>query len=104
MSRDRWLKGKPVATTLPHVSRRKERLTVVVDADLVEAANRAVATGRALSLSWWVNLALAEQEARDRRLTALGEAVAASEAAHRKRPPKRAPRRTRTRGSRLRAV
>lgn len=58
----------------------KERLTVTVDHDLVEAGNDAVSQGRAGSLSAWVNLALAERAAKDRRLRALGEAVAAYEA------------------------
>ena len=54
----------------------KERLTVTVDPHLVEAANDAVATGRAESLSAWVNLALTERAAKDRRLRAMGEAIA----------------------------
>ena len=58
----------------------KERLTVTVDDDLVEAGNEAVSEGRVGSLSAWVNLALAERAAKDRRLRALGEAVAAYEA------------------------
>jgi hypothetical protein len=59
---------------------RKERLTVTVDANLVEAGNQAVAAGRADSLSGWVNLALAEREAKERRLQAMAEAVAEYEA------------------------
>ena len=59
---------------------RKARLTVTVDADLVEAGNAAVAAGRAESLSGWVNLALAERKAKERRLRALAEAVADYEA------------------------
>jgi hypothetical protein len=58
---------------------RKERLTVTVDPELVEAGNRAVAEGRAGSLSGWVNDALADRAQRDRRLHALSEAVAAYE-------------------------
>jgi Arc/MetJ-type ribon-helix-helix transcriptional regulator len=58
----------------------KERLTVTVDPDLVQAANAAVEEGRVDSLSAWVNLALADRAARDRRLRALGDAVAAYEA------------------------
>src|SRR5262245_63830053 len=54
---------------------RKERLTVTVDANLIEAANQAVAAGRADSLSGWVNLALAEREAKERRLLAMARAV-----------------------------
>jgi cell division inhibitor SulA len=59
---------------------RKERLTVTVDAELVAAGIRAVKSGRADSLSGWVNDALAEREAKERRLHAMGEAVAAYEA------------------------
>ena len=61
--------------------RSKERLTVTVDADLIEAANQAVAEGRVASLSGWVNLALAERAAKERRLRTLGEAIAAYEEA-----------------------
>ena len=57
----------------------KERLTVTIDSELLEAANEAVGEGRAGSLSAWVNLALAERAAKDRRLRALAEAVAAYE-------------------------
>ena len=57
----------------------KERLTVTVDAHLVQAGNNAVAEGRTDSLSAWVNLALAERAAKDRRLHALAEAVSAYE-------------------------
>ena len=60
--------------------RRKERLTVTVDAELIRAGNRAVRAGDADSLSGWVNAALAEQEERDRRRRALAEAVAEYEA------------------------
>ena len=57
----------------------KERLTVTVDAHLIEAANQAVAERRVSSLSGWVNLALAERAAKERRLRALAEAVATYE-------------------------
>ena len=57
----------------------KERLTVTVDSELVEAANQAVAEGRVASLSGWVNLALAERATKERRLRTLAEAVAAYE-------------------------
>jgi hypothetical protein len=60
--------------------KRKERLTVTVDAELVRAGNRAVRAGRADSLSRWVNDALAEREAKERRLQAMADAVAAYEA------------------------
>jgi hypothetical protein len=59
--------------------RTKERLTVTVDADLLEAAGRAVAEGHVTSLSGWVNLALIERAAKEQRLRALGEAIAAYE-------------------------
>lgn len=64
------------------MSIRKERLTVTVDPAFIEAGNDAVAEGRAESLSAWVNAALAERVARERRLRALAEAVAAYEALH----------------------
>src|SRR5690606_39099349 len=57
----------------------KERLTVTVDHDLIAAGNDAVAEGRAESMSAWVNAALAERAAKDRRLAALEAAVATYE-------------------------
>ena len=57
----------------------KERLTVTVDSELIEAATRAVTEGRVASLSGWVNLALAERAVKERRLRALADAVAAYE-------------------------
>lgn len=59
---------------------RKERLTVTVDPVLVQAGTEAVAGGYADSLSAWVNLALAERAAKDRRLRAMGKAIASYEA------------------------
>ena len=59
---------------------RKERLTVTVDPALVQAGNQAVAGGYAESLSAWVSLALAERAAKERRLRAMGKAIAAYEA------------------------
>lgn len=53
---------------------------MTVDPQFVEAGNEAVAEGRAESLSAWVNLALAERTAKERRLMALGDAVASFEA------------------------
>jgi Arc/MetJ-type ribon-helix-helix transcriptional regulator len=61
---------------------RKERMTVTVDAELVEAGNRAVKSGRAESLSSWVNDALLERETRDQRLRRMAEAIAAYEREH----------------------
>jgi len=59
---------------------KKERLTITVDEALVVAGNEAVASGRAKSMSAWVNLALAERAAKDRRLQSLGDAIAEYEA------------------------
>jgi hypothetical protein len=61
------------------MSIRKERLTVTVDPAFIEAGNDAVSEGRAESLSAWVNAALGERVAKERRLVALTEAVAAYE-------------------------
>lgn len=58
----------------------KERLTVTVDPELVAAGQRAVAAGRAPSISAWVSAALAEQARRDQKLEALRAAVADYEA------------------------
>src|SRR5688572_21813459 len=58
---------------------QKERLTVTIDPEFVEAGNDAVAEGRAESLSAWVNAALAERVARERRLVSLAQAVAEHE-------------------------
>src|SRR5262249_19980158 len=57
-----------------------ERVTVTLDRALVDAANAAVAAGRADSLSAWVNLALAVHVAKERRLVALSKMVAEYEA------------------------
>ena len=57
----------------------KQRLTVTVDPALVQVGNEAVAAGRAESLSGWVNLALSERAAKDRRLNAMAEAIASYE-------------------------
>ena len=61
---------------------RKARLTVTVDQQLLDAGAQAVASGRARSLSSWVNLALSDRAARERKLLALGEAIASWEAKH----------------------
>ncbi len=61
------------------MSTRKERLTVTVDSEFIEAGREAVAEGRAESLSAWVNTALSERVARERRLVALAQAVTAYE-------------------------
>ncbi len=58
----------------------KTRLTVTIDPDLVQAGHDAVAHGTIDSLSAWVNLALTERAEKDRRLRALGDAIAGYEA------------------------
>lgn len=63
-----------------YMTARKTRLTVTVDAELVTAGNAAVEGGAADSLSAWVNEALAARAARDRRLAAMSDAIAAYEA------------------------
>lgn len=63
-----------------YMTKRKARLTVTVDEDLVAAGNAAVEQGTADSLSAWVNQALAARAARDRRLAAMSDAIAAHEA------------------------
>jgi Arc/MetJ-type ribon-helix-helix transcriptional regulator len=60
--------------------RAKVRLSASVDADLVAAAEAAVVSGRAGSVSAWVNDALELKRVHDRRLAALGAFVAAYEA------------------------
>jgi len=55
---------------------RKQRLTVTVDPELVEAGQRAVESGRADSVSGWVSAALEEKIRRDRKLERLATAVA----------------------------
>ncbi len=64
----------------PSMTPKKHRMTVTVDPELVEAANRAVSDGEAESLSGWVSSALVDKVAKDRKLTELQEAVAAYEA------------------------
>ena len=59
---------------------RRERLTVTVDPILIQAGQAAVASGRAESVSAWVNLALTERAAKERRLAAMSDAIAAYEA------------------------
>jgi hypothetical protein len=65
-----------------YMTKRKERLTVTVDPELVAAGNAAVKRGIADSLSAWVNEALAERAARDHKLLAMSEAIETYEAEH----------------------
>jgi nucleotide-binding universal stress UspA family protein len=59
---------------------KKERLTVTIDPEILDAGLEAVSAGRAESLSAWVNHALAERVARERRLSSLADAIAQYEA------------------------
>jgi Arc/MetJ-type ribon-helix-helix transcriptional regulator len=63
-----------------YMTLKKARLTVTVDAELAEAANAAVESGAAESVSAYVNDALTVQSARQRRLAAMERAVKAYEA------------------------
>jgi hypothetical protein len=58
----------------------KVRLSASVDADLVAAAEAAVARGRLESVSAWVNEALRSKAEHDRRLEALGSFISSYEA------------------------
>jgi len=62
--------------------RNKQRLTVTVDAELVQVGREAVKAGLAESLSAWVNRALMERVERVRKLVALAAAISAYEAEH----------------------
>lgn len=61
---------------------RKKRITVTVDADLLATAEAAVRSGRASSLSAWVNLALDQQAREDKRIAGMDAAIAAYEREH----------------------
>lgn len=54
----------------------KQRLTVTVDPELVEAGRRAVASGEAESVSGWVSAALEDRIRRDQQLSLLATAIA----------------------------
>lgn len=60
----------------------KRRLSVSVDADLVQAGQAAVSAGTSASLSGWVNDALHRQVEHERRLRGIGEFIRAFEAEH----------------------
>lgn len=55
---------------------KKQRLTVTVDPELVDAGHRAVEAGEADSVSGWVSAALEDKVRRDRKLRLLAAAVA----------------------------
>ena len=57
-------------------------MSASVDADLLEAAQRAVEEGRAASISAWVNDALRIKAEHDRRMQALDAFLAEYEAEH----------------------
>jgi Arc/MetJ-type ribon-helix-helix transcriptional regulator len=57
----------------------KQRLSASVDADLIEAAEKAVARGHTESVSAWVNEALRLRLSQERRLDALEAFMAAYE-------------------------
>lgn len=61
---------------------QKQRLSVTVDAEVIEAGRAAVASGTAESLSAWVNAALQRKAEEDRRLRALDALLADYEAEH----------------------
>ncbi len=58
----------------------KRRVTLTIDADLLDEARAAVNDGDASSVSAWVNQAMADKSENKRRLKALGEAIADYEA------------------------
>ncbi len=60
----------------------KRRLSVSVDADLVEVGQATVSSGAAASLSGWVNDALRRQVEHERRLCGIDEFIQAFEVAH----------------------
>ncbi|CAN5835930.1 MAG: hypothetical protein ACR2HP_04060 [Ilumatobacteraceae bacterium] len=61
---------------------RKRRITATVDESLLDEVSAAVARGQAESVSSWINEAMADRLARDRRLQALAELVTEYEAEH----------------------
>jgi len=60
----------------------KQRVTITADAEALAAGQRAVADGVYGSLSEWASAAMVEKVARDARLRALDDALAAYEAEH----------------------
>ncbi len=61
---------------------KKQRVSATVDADLLEAAERAVRRGEATTVSAWLNDAMRLKLERERRLEALSEFIASYEAEH----------------------
>ncbi len=60
----------------------KQRVTVTVDEELLEAANRAVSEGLARSVSEWVSEAMAQRRDRDARLAVMRRLLEEYEAEH----------------------
>jgi hypothetical protein len=60
----------------------KQRLSASVDAEVLAAAQKAVAAGRAANISTWVNEALHRQAEHERRMAALDEFLASYEKEH----------------------
>lgn len=60
----------------------RERLSATVEAELLAAGRKAVADGRAGSLSGWVNDALRRQAEHDQRMRALDDFLESYEAEH----------------------
>ncbi|SRR6266545_1051887 len=61
---------------------KKQRLSASVDIELLQAAEQAVARGRAETVSAWVNDALRLKAEHERRLEALAAFIARYEADH----------------------
>ena len=61
---------------------KKQRLSVSVDAELIEAVEDAVAQRRSDSVSAWVNEAVRAKLIQERRLEALSTFITAYEASH----------------------
>ena len=55
---------------------KKQRLTVTVDPELIEACQHAVGSGQARSVSAWVSLALQDRIRHDRKRALLADALA----------------------------
>lgn len=58
------------------MSTKKRRLTVTVNPELIEAGQKAVASGEAESVSGWVSAAIEDKIRRDRKLHLLRAAIA----------------------------
>ena len=61
---------------------QKQRVTVTVDEELLQAASTAVSEGRSRSVSEWVGEAMAQRRDRDQRLAVLRRLVSEYEAEH----------------------